>query len=53
MGRKLEQKKTTHNTGKQMIGWWTGEKECKCNNPNCVRHGGAACVRRANRIKGD
>ena len=50
MARRIEQRKTTHNTGKPMVGWWTGEKECKCNKPNCTRAGGAACVRRSRRV---
>ena len=51
--RRMEQRKTTHNTGKPMVGWRTGKKECNCGQVNCKRAGGQACVRRANRIKGD
>tara|TARA_R110000824_G_scaffold346696_1_gene533532 strand:- start:849 stop:995 length:147 start_codon:yes stop_codon:yes gene_type:complete len=35
---------------KAMVGWWTGQKECNCNNPNCKRAGGQACVRRSKRV---
>ena len=49
MARRMEQRKTTHNTGKPMVGWWTEKKECNCGKTNCKRAGGQACVRRSKR----